>query len=295
VILGIGRGGGFGEEILGGGIGMVALQGSQGGPIAANPIFQVDRESFKKTSAALEAIDRALRAASEKPLTQVPDQLERIFESSGLKPGNFISALSHFSNAKASPGLERPDTSIGKEGSTSNHEERGKNSLGSDGETAEKLYSGKRALPNRSTNASLTSSESVAVNFDGLKQPFNRESYDKSAAEFNTLSKPIVTARTNPEPKLEEIASTSANKSRFVITLVGNPDLARIVNSNLNNFRSSETAHRNLEVGEIQQGPQSVDGKLVIALNNFQLFDRPNRSEHGHAISLVEEKKPIPA
>jgi hypothetical protein len=275
---------------------MVALQGSQGGPIAANPIFQVDRESFKNSSAALEAIDRALRAASEKPLAQVPDQLERIFELSGLKPGNFISALSHFSNAKASPGLERPDTSIGKEGSTFNHEEKGKNSLGSDGETTEKLYSGKRALPNRSTNAPLTSSESVAVNFDGLKELFNRESYDKSAAESNTLSKPLVTARTNPEPELEEIASTSANKSRFVITLVGNPDLARIVNGKLNNLRPSETAHQNLEVGEIQQGPQSVDGKLVIALNNIQPFNRPNRSEHQRVIPLAERQlDPTPA
>jgi hypothetical protein len=283
---------------------MVALQGSQGGPIAANPIFQVDRESFKNSSAALEAIDRALRAASEKPLAQVPDQLERIFELSGLKPGNFISALSHFSNAKASPGLERPDTSIGKEGSTFNQKERGKNSLGSDGETAGKLYSGTRALPKSSTNAVLTSSESVAVNFDGLKQLSNRESYDKSAAESNTLSKPLVTARTNPEPELEEIAPTSANKSRFVITLVGNPDLARIVNGKLNNLRPSETAHlrpsetahQNLEVGEIQQGPQSVDGKLVIALNNIQPFNGPNRSEHERVISLAERQlDPTPA
>jgi hypothetical protein len=269
---------------------MVALQGSHGGPIAAIPSFHVDGESFKNSSAALEAIQRALRAASEKPLAQVPDALERIFGSSGLKQGDFISALSHFSNATASPGLERTDTRIGEEGSTSNHNERGENSLGCVGEKAEKLYSGKRALPNSSTNAPLTSSESVAVNFDGLKKLFNRESYDKSAAESNTLSKPLVTARTNPEPELEEIAPTSANKSRFVITLVGNPDLARIVNGKLNNLRPSETAHQNLGVGEIQQGPQSVDGKLVIALNNIQRFNRPNRSEHERVISLAERQ-----
>jgi hypothetical protein len=269
---------------------MVALQGSHGGPIAAIPSFHVDGESFKNSSAALEAIQRALRAASEKPLAQVPDALERIFGSSGLKQGDFISALSHFSNATASPGLERTDTRNGEEGSTSNHNERGENSLGSVGEKAEKLYSGKRALPNRSTNAPLTSSESVAVNFDGLKELFNRKSYDKSAAESNTLSKPLVTARTNPEPELEEIAPTSANKSRFVITLVGNPDLARIVNGKLNNLRPSETAHQNLGVGEIQQGPQSVDGKLVIALNNIQRFNRPNRSEHERVISLAERQ-----
>jgi hypothetical protein len=276
---------------------MVALQGSHGGPIAAIPSFHVDGESFKNSSAALEAIQRALRAASEKPLAQVPDALERIFESSGLKQGDFISALSHFSNATASPGLERTDTRIGEEGSTSNHNERGENSLGSVGETAEKLYSGTRALPNSSTNAVLTSSESVAVNFDGLKQLSNRESYDESAAESNTLSKPLLTARINPKPELEEIASTSANRSRFVITLVGNPDLARIVNGKLNNLRPSETAHQNLGVGEIQQGPQSVDGKLVIALNNPRLSDQTERHEFRPVISLdtKERREPIPA
>jgi hypothetical protein len=137
----------------------------------------------------------------------------------------------------------------------------------------------------------------VAVNFDGLKQLSNRESYDKSAAESNTLSKPLVTARTNPEPELEEIAPTSANKSPFVITLVGNPALASIVSDKLNNLRRPEIAKQNLKVGKIQEGSDSVVGSRVIALNNPRLSDQTERHEIRPVISLdtKERREPIPA
>jgi hypothetical protein len=142
----------------------------------------------------------------------------------------------------------------------------------------------------------VKSPELVAVSFDTLEGA-NGESSSKSTAVSTNLSKPSVTARFESELELNKIEPTSANKSPFVITLVGNPALASIVSDKLNNLRRPEIAKQNLKVGKIQEGSDSVVGSRVIALNNPRLSDQTERHEIRPVISLdtKERREPIPA
>jgi len=273
---------------------MVALQGSQVGSPAAGSAFTVERGSLH-TSAFQEIVTRALKAASDEPLRLVPQKLAEIFGAARVTPEDVgISACSQFSTARNGSSSYLCDTENGHVVPSGDPNLMSQKYSGNH-EKAENIVSKDWKEPKLRFEA-VKSPELLAVSLDTLEGA-NGERSSKSTAVSNTLSKPLVTARTNPEPELEEIASTSANKSRFVITLVGNPDLARIVNRNLNSLRPSETANRNLKVGKIQEGPESVDGSRVIALNNPRLSDQTERHEFRPVISLdtKERREPIPA
>jgi|GEM_PF-4647939 len=277
---------------------MVALQGSQGGSPAAGSAFTVERGSLH-TSALQEIVTLALKAASEEPLRLVPQRLAEIFGAARVTAEDVgISACSQFSTARNGSSSYLCDTENGHVVPSRDPNPMSKRYPDADVK-AKNIGSESQKDAKRGFEAVLTSPESLAVSFDRLDGS-NVERSEESAAGSTNFSQPSVSARFKPELKEDVIYPTTEIKTRvFDIRQisVSNPDLAGFVRARLHTLKPLENSAQTSKVGFIGQGPQSVDGKLVIALNNIQPFDRATLAEpeHGPAISLVEKKELIPA
>jgi hypothetical protein len=142
-----------------------------------------------------------------------------------------------------------------------------------------------------------TSSLSVAERFIvSSKRPFNGETYNNSEVDYKKSLDTRLSASLKPEANAITIVSKTENKSRvFDISKlsVKNPVLAGIIGARLRTFEPSENVSSTPTVVGARPKPNLANENRAIALNNIKPLDRANLAEHGHAISLVEERRDL--